>query len=95
MYKVLSAFEPDKSYNVRQLLGILPEMQYKGLEYNLRHYHSNHLLRRQKENIITWDIDNKPDIHTSRYYLYSITNRGINKREYLKKRDKRRRTKNT
>ncbi len=88
MYKVLRAFEPDKQYNVKDLLLLLPEMKYKGLEYNLRHYWAHHYLNRKKENIVTWDIDNKPDIHTSKYYIYSITQRGINKVEYLKKRAK-------
>ncbi len=85
MYKVLIAFEQDKSYSTRDLLLLLSEMKYKGLEYNLRHYCAHHYLNRKKENIITWNIDNKPDIHISKYYLYSITTRGINKVEYLKK----------
>lgn len=94
MYKVLSAFEMGKSYNVKQLIELLPELKYKALEYNLRHYHGHHYLNREKENIITWDINNKPDIHISKYFIYFITSRGIGKVEYLKKRAKRRRTKN-
>jgi hypothetical protein len=56
MLMVLNAFTIDKKYSVKDLLEILPEMKYKALEYNLRHYHSNHLLKREKERTIIWNI---------------------------------------
>jgi hypothetical protein len=61
---ILEAFDKDAFYTISDLLKRLPELTYATLERNIRHYHYQGLLKRQK-------------VEGSRRYQYSISKKGM------------------